>query len=73
VDFVGGGLRESANLGFFQPWLEKRGVHRLHGYMLPGNSFPQICVVSESIMEDNRYLTQEYLGTMDESNLPITI
>jgi len=25
---------------------KKRGVHRPHGYMVPGNSFPQICVVS---------------------------
>jgi hypothetical protein len=25
---------------------EKRGVHRPHGDMVPGNSFPQICVVS---------------------------
>jgi hypothetical protein len=30
--------------------VQKRGVPRLHGNMLPGNSFPQICVVSRSIM-----------------------
>jgi hypothetical protein len=29
---------------------EKIGVPRLHGIMLPGNSFPQICVVSGNIM-----------------------
>jgi hypothetical protein len=29
---------------------KKRGVPRLHENMLPGNSFPQICVVSETIM-----------------------
>jgi hypothetical protein len=29
---------------------EKRGVPRLHENMLPGNSFPQICVVSVAIM-----------------------
>ena len=31
---------------------KKIGVHRPHGDMLPGNSFPQICVVSvNSIVE----------------------
>jgi hypothetical protein len=29
---------------------KKRGVPRLHGNMLPGNSFPQICVVSGAII-----------------------
>jgi hypothetical protein len=31
---------------------QKRGVPRLHGNMLPGNSFPQICVVSVSMMRN---------------------
>jgi hypothetical protein len=30
--------------------MKKRGVPRLHENMLPGNSFPQICVVSGTIM-----------------------
>jgi hypothetical protein len=29
---------------------KKRGVPRLHEKMLPGNSFPQICVVSGNTM-----------------------
>jgi hypothetical protein len=68
LDLNGGGLKATGSLGFFLVRIEKRGVHRLHENMLPGNSFPQICVVSESIMIDNGYPTQEYLGTMDESN-----
>jgi hypothetical protein len=30
---------------------KKRGVPRLHEIMQPGNSFPQICVVSEIILK----------------------
>jgi hypothetical protein len=44
---------ETFDLGFFRG-SEKRGVPRLHGNMLPGNSFPQICVVSMSIMWTSR-------------------
>jgi hypothetical protein len=32
---------------------KKRGVPRHHGNMLPGNSFPQICVVSVNIIVEN--------------------
>jgi hypothetical protein len=32
---------------------KKRGVHRPHGDMLPGNSFPQICVVSVNRIVEN--------------------
>jgi hypothetical protein len=42
---LGGRAVESTQIGFFQE-IKKRGVPRLHGNMLPGNSFPQICVVS---------------------------
>jgi hypothetical protein len=47
---IGGGRadRETAESVFTSE--AKRGVPRLHDYMLPGNSFPQICVVSKSIM-----------------------
>jgi hypothetical protein len=40
---------------------EKRGVPRRHGNMPPGNSFPQICVVSVHRMVENGALAQEYL------------
>jgi hypothetical protein len=51
MDFGGGrnwagGLLETAQTGLEK----KRGVPRLHENMLPGNSFPQICVVSGTIM-----------------------
>ena len=40
---------------------KKRGVPRHHGNMLPGNSFPQICVVSVNRIVENATLPQEYL------------
>jgi hypothetical protein len=40
---------------------QKRGVPRHHGNMLPGNSFPQICVVSVHSIVDNVICAQEYL------------
>jgi hypothetical protein len=36
--------------------------------MLPGNSFPQICVVSRNKIVENTAIAQEYLGTMAISN-----
>jgi hypothetical protein len=47
---------------------EKRGVPRPHGNMLPGNSFPQICVVSGKHHVEILKYAQEYLGDMTESN-----
>jgi len=52
---------------------EKRGVLRLHESMLPGNSFPQICVVSGHIIEDRKKNAQEYFGAMAQSNRKFTI
>jgi len=40
--------------------------------MLPGNSFPQICVVSVNNIVENRDFAQEYLGAMAESNSHFT-
>jgi hypothetical protein len=40
---------------------EKRGVPRLHENMLPGNSFPQICVVSINKIVEIGSIAQEYL------------
>jgi hypothetical protein len=47
---------------------EKRGVPRHHGNMLPGNSFPQICVVSGNIFVEKGTSTQEYLRVVALSN-----
>jgi hypothetical protein len=47
---------------------EKRGVPRHHGNMLPGNSFPQICVVSVHRIEDIALSPQEYLRVLALSN-----
>jgi len=41
--------------------------------MLPGNSFPQICVVSVNKFVENSYFTQEYLGALAESNHEFTL
>jgi hypothetical protein len=54
VDFAcgfsgGEGYCEGSDLHDFSAE-QKRGVPRLHGNMLPGNSFPQICVVSGTII-----------------------
>jgi hypothetical protein len=38
-----------------KPLKKKRGVPRHHRIMLPGNSFPQICVVSVKEYVENRY------------------
>jgi len=48
---------------------KKRGVPRLHESMQPGNSFPQICVVSVNKIVEKGQLGQEYLGTLTISNL----
>jgi hypothetical protein len=50
----------------------KRGVPRLHENMRPGNSFPQICVVSRNKNVEKLILSQEYLGTMAHSNHKFT-
>jgi hypothetical protein len=39
-------------------------------FMQPGNSFPQICVVSESIMQKVVNFAQDYIVRMDVSNHP---
>jgi hypothetical protein len=36
--------------------------------MMPGNSFPQICVVSVSDSAENAYMTPEYAGSASLSN-----
>ena len=70
MELMGGGLENLTQTGF-PARREKRGVPRHHGNMPPGNSFPQICVVSRNKIVENRVITQEYLGTMAESNLPM--
>jgi hypothetical protein len=37
-------------------------------YMQPGNSFPQICVVSVNKIVEKLIFRQEYLGAMTQSN-----
>jgi hypothetical protein len=49
---------------------KKRGVPWHHGNMLPGNSFPQICVVSVNRIVDNDGPAQEYLRVVAFSNYP---
>jgi hypothetical protein len=39
--------------------------------MLPGNSFPQICVVSVNHSVENVESTQDYGRSMDKSNHPM--
>jgi hypothetical protein len=39
------------------------------GNMLPGNSFPQICVVSVNESVENLFFTQDYKWRVDISNL----
>ncbi len=48
--------------------IEKGGVPRLHGNMPPGNSFPQICVVSVHKIVVTGGNTQEYLRVVAISN-----
>ena len=48
--------------------IKKRGVPRLHENMPPGNSFPQICVVSVNKIVVIGEITQEYLRVVAESN-----
>jgi hypothetical protein len=50
---------------------KKRGVHRPHGVMMPGNSFPQICVVSVNRIVEKAGMAQEYLRPMPISNQPL--
>ena len=38
--------------------------------MLPGNSFPQICVVSVNNIVENEVLSQDYGRSVDISNPP---
>jgi hypothetical protein len=57
MDFGGGGTeREGWISSANELWMKKRGVPRLHGNMPPGNSFPQICVVSGNIMWISRQI-----------------
>jgi hypothetical protein len=37
--------------------------------MLPGNSFPQICVVSVNECVGNKRIAQRYKGSVDQSNM----
>ena len=41
--------------------------------MLPGNSFPQICVVSVNKFVEIAHLAQEYRRSIAISNLPILL
>jgi hypothetical protein len=41
--------------------------------MLPGNSFPQICVVSVNKFVESTKMTQEYLRVVALSNLLILL
>jgi hypothetical protein len=67
------GRMENATQIAFLRKSEKIGVPRLHENMLPGNSFPQICVVSVNQNVENKKFTQEYLIAMAESNLYFTV
>jgi hypothetical protein len=60
---VGGGPKKAMQIRSRQKTvkIKKRGVPRHHGNMLPGNSFPQICVVSVHSIVDNVSCAQEYL------------
>ena len=48
---------------------EKRGVPRPMGNMLPGNSFPQICVVSVNHSVENQAVWQGHGRMMSLSNI----
>jgi hypothetical protein len=71
LDYEKGGLLSADRSGCFSA-MQKRGVPRLHGNMLPGNSFPQICVVSGSIIGGVQSFAQEYLRAMAQSNILFT-
>jgi hypothetical protein len=43
---------------------QKRGVPTQNVSMLPGNSFPQICVVSVNKSVENENVAQEYKRSM---------
>ena len=60
---VGGGPKKAMQIRSRQKTvkIKKRGVPRRHENMLPGNSFPQICVVSVNSIVDNVMSAQEYL------------
>jgi hypothetical protein len=67
---IGGGLERRKLICSFAECgkEEKRGVPRHHGNMPPGNSFPQICVVSMNSIVDNWMMAQEYLRVVAQSN-----
>jgi hypothetical protein len=71
LDFERGGLLRAVRSGCFSA-MQKRGVPRLHGNMLPGNSFPQICVVSGSMIDGVQSFAQEYFCAMTHSNILLT-
>jgi hypothetical protein len=57
--------------GDFRDVRRKRKKEEFPGFMenmLPGNSFPQICVVSVNQFVENKEVTQEHLGSVNESN-----
>jgi hypothetical protein len=60
---VEGGLKKATQIRSRQKTVKnkKRGVPRHHENMLPGNSFPQICVVYVNSIVDKVISTQEYL------------
>jgi hypothetical protein len=67
-----GGLNRSSAEAFFMVRREKTKKEEFPGIMenmLPGNSFPQICVVSVNKYVGNVYLTQEYRRSVAISNL----
>jgi hypothetical protein len=68
-ELSGGGLWEAVAIWGNGGWrVEKRGVPTHHGNMLPGNSFPQICVVSGNYVVEIWKNWQEYLGDLAGSN-----
>jgi hypothetical protein len=56
MDFGGVGTRKGLVEMAQMAAEEKIGVPRVHGNMIPGNSFPQICVVSVNIKWKSRHL-----------------
>jgi hypothetical protein len=62
--WISGGRAVESNVDQIFRENQKIGVPRLHGNMLPGNSFPQICVVSVHDIVEIPRIAQEYLGAM---------
>jgi hypothetical protein len=70
-EMVKWGRAKLKNTDRFAEWSaieEKIGVPRHHENMPPGNSFPQICVVSGNRMVENGSDAQGYLRVVALSN-----